>query len=171
MKKNYMVCKDCGSYVEEHLDDRVPCPRCGSKRRVMPSQGNTELPLMGLSPAAITPQSFLGEAKDIIRAIGILKDADEEKLNVPSALLGAHCLEISLKAFLLSRGFDEKALKKLRHNLEKIWAKSIEKGLELGQVPADWCQKLDACHDYPYLLRYPRTNTALVLPSGLAFFK
>jgi len=82
------------------------------------------------------------------------------------ALLSAHALEIVLKAFLLAKEVTEDELvKKVGHNLEKAWRKASTLGLQIPVQPPRWCMLLNLVHDSPYLVRYPPTNTGVVLPN------
>lgn len=81
-------------------------------------------------------------------------------------LLVSHSLEIALKSFLLSVGLDEKSLRKdIGHNLTKAWKTAVTNGLVLDSTPPAWCETLTSAHDNPYLFRYARTNTGLVVPA------
>jgi hypothetical protein len=81
------------------------------------------------------------------------------------ALLSSHTLEVVLKAFLLARGVPEDELIKIGHNLEKTWRAARAKGLPIEAEPPRWCTLLNLAHDRPYLVRYPPTNTGIVLPN------
>jgi hypothetical protein len=81
------------------------------------------------------------------------------------ALLAAHCVELSLKSFLLTRGRPEAELKKLNHDLIKAWSAAREAGLSLDPEPPYWCQLLQTVHDYPYFGRYPPANSGLITPN------
>jgi hypothetical protein len=81
------------------------------------------------------------------------------------ALLAAHCVELSLKSFLLSRDWPEGALQKLDHDLIKAWSAARDAGLSLDPEPPYWCQLLQTVHDKPYFGRYPPANSGLVTPN------
>ena len=81
-------------------------------------------------------------------------------------LLAAHCVELSLKSFLLSRGWSEDQLRaKVRHDLIQAWSAAREAGLSLDPEPPYWCQLLQTVHDDPYFGRYPPANSGLVTPN------
>ena len=162
-----MICKDCGEETgdnREHPEERIPCPQCGSKRRVIHASGSVILPAFRMMPPSVTPSNFLAAAKTILRAMHVL--VADGSLSLAANLLGAHCLEISLKAFLSSHQFPEKGLRtEIGHDLQKAWTLSVDRGLPLDKTPPHWCELLAACHSHPYRLRYPSSNAVLVLPS------
>jgi hypothetical protein len=83
------------------------------------------------------------------------------------ALLAGHALETSLKAYLLANGWSEDQIRtQIGHDLNRAWTHAESSGLSLpSATPPDWCDKLNKAHASPYLLRYPPTNTGIVLPN------
>jgi hypothetical protein len=77
----------------------------------------------------------------------------------------AHSTELALRAFLLSR-MKPVQVKKIssRHNLEKLWTKAAQKNLAIDPIVPRWCKGLNAAHGDPYLFRYPKHGTGVVLP-------
>ncbi len=65
-------------------------------------------------------------------------DAKELRLrfHMPVYYLYSHALELVLKAFLSATGFSEKKLssKQFGHNLQKLWDKCIEEGLQVAAL-------------------------------------
>lgn len=161
-----MICI-CGTYVEEDSDDpanRVPCPECGSTKRVISGCGN----LQGVAPQTkdsdvCTSGAYLNGATDILNAVDVLAKMKPKPL-IAIGILSAHCLELILKAYLICKGVDEPGLKKVRHDLEEAWSKAAELGLRVEKPPPRWCTVLNAAHDKPYLFRYPRNSSFLTLP-------
>jgi hypothetical protein len=81
----------------------------------------------------------------------------------------AHSLELALRSFLLSKmtAVQAKSVSK-RHDLEKLWTAAEKKGLPIDPVVPEWCKMLNAGHSdlarhAPYLFRYPKDNTGVVL--------
>lgn len=100
------------------------------------------------------------------RAAEIILNSGEK---IPADVFGflvSHSLELALKAFLISTGFDDDRLRKqIGHSLIEAWKMSAQHGLSLETDPPDWCQTLNSAHDTPYHFRYARTNTGLVTPA------
>jgi hypothetical protein len=109
----------------------------------------------------------LAGARELAAAIATLAQYAHESWAHARALLAAHCVELSLKSFLLSRGWSEdQLLKKLRHNLAKAWSAARAAGLPLDPEPPYWCQLLQTVHDSPYFGGYPPANTIVVTPNA-----
>ena len=114
----------------------------------------------------LTPHSLLGAASSLVRSVEylVLNVKDVEVWGI--ALLSAHALEIILKAFLVANGVTEDELIwRVGHNLDKAWREASSRGLGISKDPSRWCNLLDGAHDSPYVLRYPPTNTGMVLPN------
>lgn len=97
---------------------------------------------------------------DALRRLAVTRVAPLVKV-----LLAGHCLEIGLKSYLLLVGWGESRVKSVGHNLEKAWIGATQEGLDLESELPWWCKVLSSAHDRPYLARYTRANSMLVLPS------
>jgi hypothetical protein len=80
-------------------------------------------------------------------------------------VLAGHTLEIGLKAFLLQTGRTEAQLRALSHNLVNAWDAAQKDGLPIASPPPWWCEALSSACDSPYMARYVRSNTGLVMPN------
>ena len=109
--------------------------------------------------------SFYRGSLNYFKAIDIIINSNEDCPSDVSGFLVSHCLELSLKAFLLSKGLDESRVIKIGHNLNDAWNKAVENGLPIDSSLFSWCDKLNSAHNRPFLFRYARTNTGLVTPS------
>lgn len=114
----------------------------------------------------LTPQSLLGAASSLVSSVECLVLSVKTVEVWGIALLSAHAVEIILKAFLIAKGVSEEKLEqKIRHHLGKAWRKASSLGLDIPSDPPRWCNLLDGAHDSPYFLRYPPTNTGMILPN------
>jgi hypothetical protein len=96
------------------------------------------------------------------------------KVNYSSGtyILIAHALELSLKAFLARQGMTEKELRKdpYRHNLDNLYCKAVELGLNLPSLPhakgaIAWVNEYHNGGDpVRYALRYAASTRTL--PAG-----
>ncbi|WP_027710430.1 HEPN domain-containing protein [Zooshikella ganghwensis] len=103
---------------------------------------------------------------DYLKAAEILLSSSGNKLPVaPFGNTISHAVELLLKSYLLSNGYDESKLKKIGHDLEKAWVKAREEGLEIDKCP-EWVKVLDSAYSAPFLFRYSKNNTAVVLPNS-----
>ena len=119
---------------------------------------------MAKSNHPLTPQSLLGAASSLVRSVEYLVPNVKEVEVWGIAVLSAHALEIILKASLVANGVTEAELKRrVGHDLNKAWRLASSLGLAVPGEPPRWCNLLDGVHDCPYVLRYPPTNTAMVL--------
>lgn len=67
-----------------------------------------------------------------MRGAMVLAAASPSEFALALALLSGHILECSLKAFLSKAGLTERDLKKVGHNLSKLWELSVTKGLPIS---------------------------------------
>ena len=117
-------------------------------------------------PEPVTAASLLAGARELADALSILAERPTQAPIRASAILGAHCVELALKAFLLAQGWTDDAVREnLRHNLAQAWKEAAAAGLEISQAAPPWCELLASAHDYPYVGRYPPRNSGLVAPS------
>ncbi|TDF37407.1 HEPN domain-containing protein [Alteromonadaceae bacterium M269] len=102
--------------------------------------------------------SFLNAAEILVKNEG----------NIPIdafAYLASHALELFLKSYLLSVGAQEGKLKNIGHSLEVAWKETVKAGLPIESKPPEWCRTLNSTFEWPFLLRYPRNNTGIVVPN------
>lgn len=110
-------------------------------------------------------ETFLEEARGLNEAVAVLCSAPREATLYSIGILAGHCLELTLKAYLLHAGSDEGELRRcIGHDLGKAWDRCKKTGLSLGELPY-WVQVLDYSHDHPYYFRYPRENRKVGVPS------
>lgn len=113
-----------------------------------------------------TPVSFFRGSLNFYRATSIIVGSGERCPSDSFGFLVSHSLELVLKAFLLSKGYEESDLRnKIGHSLKKAWEKSLENGLNLEPAEQHWCDLLDSAHSAPFLFRYAKSNTGLVTPN------
>jgi hypothetical protein len=108
----------------------------------------------------------LAGARELSASLSTLVQHAQGSSARATALLAAHCVELSLKSFLLSRGWSEDEVLKLGHDLNEAWLAARAAGLPLDPEPPYWYQLLQTVHDYPYFGRYPPANSGLVTPNA-----
>ena len=84
------------------------------------------------------------------------------------ALIAAHALECTLKAFLWHMG-KKKEIRKhdVQHNLVALWCMAYkEKGLSIQQVPPDWVTILSSGHGPNFYFRYQEGKGKNVVHGG-----
>ncbi len=99
-----------------------------------------------------------------LRASELLSTTGQKAPIDAFGLLSAHSLELGLKAYLISHGLTEKDLKEIGHDLEEAWTCAKAHRLPISSPP-DWCQTISAAYKFPYLFRYARENTGIVVPN------
>lgn len=111
------------------------------------------------------PHTYLGVAYGMIDGVHTLAPQSSSRLAL--ALVSAHVLECTLKAFISRNGDDSKLKKQeIRHNLERLWELARIEGLPISlQLPA-WAVNLSAIHGHPYHLRYSDGIHGLQLPDA-----
>lgn len=99
------------------------------------------------------------------KAVEILFKSEETCPPDSFGFIISHSLELALKAFLLNRGKTEEEIIRMGHNLVIAWNECVELGLQIESDVPRWCEAIDAAYKSPYLFRYARENTGLVVPS------
>lgn len=115
-------------------------------------------------PAA-PPHTYLGVARSMIRGVRVLADVSATS-GLALALVAAHVLECTLKAYL-SRDGSDSAVKNdpsIRHNLLALWSMAHEQGLGIALNPPQWVTTLSGMHNAPYYLRYSTGVHGISLP-------
>lgn len=113
----------------------------------------------------VSKVSFFRGGLSFLKAAKILVGSEEELPADAFAYLASHSLELLLKSYLLSVGDDEDKLQEISHNLERAWQRAKGKGLGIEKTTPQWCSTLNSAYNRPFLLRYARDNTAIVVPN------
>ena len=136
----------------------------------------TEFRLVQTKPLALTgslsvapagpPHTYLGVATSLLPGLRALSTAPGE-CSVALALVAAHIVECTLKAYLSRAGSDAGLReRKVRHNLELLWSRAEADGLSVATTPPDWLLVLHRLHDEPYPLRYARNIYGIATTSA-----
>jgi hypothetical protein len=111
------------------------------------------------------PHTFLGVAHSMIKGVRALADTSPTP-SLALALVGAHVLECTLKAYLSRDGSDSSVRgSDIRHNLSGLWLLAYAQGLQIPSTPPSWVTTLGQIHGSPYHLRYLTGVHGLCLPS------
>ena len=86
-----------------------------------------------------TPMGFWRFSRDYLRAAKAVEGANDDRISYPALYLYGLTIELSLKAFLLKRGYTLQKVKGLSHRLHEIMlaAGSRRLGLEVKLSPRD----------------------------------
>ncbi len=110
-------------------------------------------------------KNYLDKAKEYLSALEVLVEQPARSGVLPIGLLASQAIELSLKAFLLSIGWDETDIKsELGHDLVKAWDTSKAEGLKIGWESNFSVAILSLSHNAPYLFRYPKDRVAAGIP-------
>ena len=113
-----------------------------------------------------SPTSYVRAAQEFFKATQILAAADSPA--GPLGSLAGQCLELALKAYLLSTGMTEADFlpknKGFGHSLKDAWAACVAKALPIDKNLPQWASHLHGGHASPYMFRYVKDNTGIVLP-------
>ncbi len=101
-----------------------------------------------------TPLQFLDRARGLRSGLEALALPDPQQAEA-AIFLASWCLELTLKAYLESKGQTKLELRPIQHNLAKLWAKASDHGLSVPAIPPRWCVLLSTTHDKPFHQRYP----------------
>lgn len=111
------------------------------------------LPSMRKEPAG-PPHTYQGIAYAMLPGVRILAAASPLPA-LPLAMVSAHVLECTLKAYLSRAGDDRKVRTPgVRHNLNILWSLAHTDGLNIQSQPPQWVTCLSQLHAPPYFLRY-----------------
>jgi hypothetical protein len=109
-------------------------------------------------------QQFIQRARHLHAGLRALASLGEQE--APAAVfLASWCLELSLKAYLASKGQRKAELRSIQHNLAALWSKAASHGLGLPGTPPRWCTLLSTTHNSPYHQRYPTDAAAFIAPN------
>lgn len=110
------------------------------------------------------PATYLGVARSMYHGVDIMAQHKNADLASALALVAAHTLECTLKAFLSRDGNDlQLTTRNLRHHIEELWNLAKSEGLPIDDIP-QWASNLSDIHKSPYHLRYSPKNQGIVLP-------
>lgn len=115
----------------------------------------------------MSAENFIETAKGYLAALQAVVDNLPRDKNIvhPIGLLASQAIELSLKGYLLKKGWDTATIRKeLGHNLEKAWNAASKNGLKLHFDHAFTVSVLNISHDKPYLFRYPEDGVAAGIP-------
>src|ERR1043166_5071392 len=110
-------------------------------------------------PPGILSLSLWNDAKDYLRAAETL--IRESQIALPTYFLLSHGLELTLKAYLIARGVEERVLRKpnIRHDLQRLYDEAVALGLQIEdqRVPV-LVQAISEFHK-TFEFRYPGLNS------------
>lgn len=120
-------------------------------------------PITGSAPVTLPPiqvvppgppHTYLGIAYSMLPGVRVLAAAVPLPA-LPLAMVSAHVLECTLKAYLSRSGDDARVKhRKVRHNLNVLWSMAHADGLTIPCSPPQWADCLSHLHNSPYYLRY-----------------
>jgi len=132
----------------------------------------TSFSLEGKLPCYSMAQPTIGQgymivARDLLQgveALSTFKNISDRAC----AMIAAHALECTLKAFLWHRGKKIEISKiKVRHNIETLWKMAyMEKDLSIPKTPPDWVKVLALGHRPNYYYRYQIGQGKTVVHAG-----
>ena len=96
-------------------------------------------------------KGYMIVARDLLQAVEALSILPPSIHPRGCAMLAAHALECTLKAFLSHKG--KKRLRR-EHDLLKLWEMACKEGLSIPQVPPDWVTILSWGHGPNFYFRY-----------------
>lgn len=120
-----------------------------------PITGSASLtaPMMTVLPAG-PPHTYVAVAYGLLHGAKALAVANPMPA-MALALLCAHSLECTLKAYLTRDGDSSQVRNAgIRHNLNGLWALAVANGLGVNATPPFWADRLSELHDSPFALRY-----------------
>lgn len=112
----------------------------------------------------MTAEKYLNSAKGYLESLEILSERLGSNLVDSMGLISSHAIELTLKAYLIHVGLDEKQLKKIGHNLDDAWLAAHKAGLPISKEPIFSIRLLSISHDRPFYFRYPKEKTATAIP-------
>ena len=104
--------------------------------------------------------NFLRMAQDFYNAYKRCPDTTPP--NYPKYFLGCHCIELALKAFLLSKGVGIDAVIGKGHNLESLLRECGDMGLSVSEKLKTCLPKINEIHG-GYWNRYPMERSMQVV--------
>lgn len=121
-------------------------------------------------PLGIYASELYLRSSDFLDAVDTLVSARKDKHSHACYALLLHALELSLKSFLAARQEPKKELKRLGHNLAKLFDACVSMGLREDPVMRTFIEGVDDSHRehdfrYPtgFMLRVPRPDFSVGL--------
>jgi len=110
-------------------------------------------------------EGYLVVARDLFKGVEALSTANR----IPPracALIAAHTLECTLKAYLWHRG-KRNELKKIGHNIQELWNLAYrEQTLGIPEQPPDWVRILGDGHGPNFYFRYQNGENRTIVHGG-----
>lgn len=110
------------------------------------------------------PRQFLNRANGLFSGLEALEPLGSAKAEA-AIFLASWCLELSLKAYLESKGQTKDVLRPIQHDLAALWTCASNHGLAVQATPPRWCVVLGATHKKPFHQRYPTEAAASIAPN------
>ena len=118
------------------------------------------------TPLYLTPESLLDGACEYAAAADAVNDRQPQAWHVITHLLGMS-VELALKALLLHHGYDGKALRKLGHDLKRLFDAGVKHGLK-NSGSREFRILMHGGHYKSRLFAYPANGTfGTILPWGV----
>jgi hypothetical protein len=114
--------------------------------------------------------AYMIVARDLLQGVAALSTLQNVSPR-NCALIAAHALECTLKAFLWHKGKmrrirTPKGQPKGEHDLVHLWNIGYEEGLCIPQVPPEWVTILSSGHGPDFYFRYQEGNGKTVVHGG-----
>ena len=123
------------------------------------------------------PFQFLDRADALLKGAEALSHLGPAESQA-TIFLASWCVELSLKAYLASKGLRKNELRHIQHNLTELWAEASKHGLPIPRITPRWCNLFSETHKTPYHQRYPTdaagsiaTNIQALIPELTALLK
>jgi hypothetical protein len=110
------------------------------------------------------PRQFLDRANGLFSGLEALAPLGSTKA-AAAIFLASWCLELTLKAYLGSKGQMKDELVQIQHDLAGLWTRASNHGLAVQATPPRWCVLLGETHKKPFHQRYPTEAAASVAPN------
>jgi HEPN domain-containing protein len=107
------------------------------------------------------PVKYIETARDYQTAVQILCQNLEKNTLIPTGVLASQAIELSLKAYLLNEGKNEKDLKDISHDLSRALDETVKLGLKIDRDVTFTVDVLSLSHNWPNLFRYPKKGEAV----------
>lgn len=108
-----------------------------------------------------SPYKFLDVAKGYLETMEILSPSLNKNTFYSFGLVTCLAMETALKAALLFKCINEKELKSLGHDLEKIWDKASDAGIRINPDYKSSLEMYSSMENATVSFRYPKTGELL----------
>lgn len=126
---------------------------------------NVEFPVSSIGQPT-EGDGYMTVARDLLQGVEALSTLP----HIPKrscALIAAHALECTLKAFLWHKGRKKEINDPcVRHNLVLLWKMAYKEGLSIPEGPPDWCTILSLGHNREYYFRYQMGQGKTIVNGG-----